>query len=711
MPGGARVSDNAVERNRITSLARYHANADQAKKVQKIYRERRQEERPFVGWDGEGYNAYAVSSDGTIEIEHRYMLFGASTGDYITGIDLDTADCLELILQTGEENPTAFNVGFAFEYDVNMILKNLPWRTLAILREQGHCRWKGPNGKRYRIEHVPHKWFKVSLKDGPSVRIYDVFGFFHCSYLSALDKHGIGSDSKRAKITAGKSARGSFTYSDIEEVTAYWSDEISLLPPLMDTVRAAAYGGGYRISEWHGPGALATYLLRDRGVINWHSKKNVPAEVKSAIRYAMAGGRFTPSLCGLYIGPIYTADINSAYIYACSLLPRLDRGCWIRYPADKVDPRNLARFGLYKIEFDAGSEQRTNARKACVPEPPYPLFHRSKNGVLRWPRRTQGWYWSPEAALVANSSHARILEAWVWDDDGSYPFRFVNDAYSRRLELQDQGDPIEKTYKWALASMYGAFARRVGWDKKTKKPPASHELAWAGFITSWCRAAVWNAAMDVYLRGKGKGLISIDTDGITSTVPFRESHLPNGVGKGLGQWKLEEWTGILQWQAGVYWLRDSEGKWKEPKSRGIPKGAIPFDTAYNALRSMDYSRRPFVHPYLSLYRTRFVGYQQALRGQFGKWRKWFREPVKVLLGGHPSGKAFHFPLACGACRASIAGNPPPDDSLDSLHVVTGTTPDDIHSWPHKLPWLEPQTSLPDDFTVDDFKPIVKDGDM
>src|SRR5215831_361834 len=171
MPGGARVSDNAVERNRITSLARYHANADQAKKVQKIYRERRQEERPFVGWDGEGYNAYAVSSDGTIEIEHRYMLFGASTGDYITGIDLDTADCLELILQTGEENPTAFNVGFAFEYDVNMILKNLPWRTLAILREQGHCRWKGPNGKRYRIEHVPHKWFKVSLKDGPSVLI------------------------------------------------------------------------------------------------------------------------------------------------------------------------------------------------------------------------------------------------------------------------------------------------------------------------------------------------------------------------------------------------------------------------------------------------------------------------------------------------------------------------------------------------------------
>lgn len=711
MPGGPRVSDNAIRHDRVTSLARYHANSDQAKKVQKAYREHQFDNREFIGWDGEGYNAWCVSSAGVIVAEHRYMLFGASNGDYITGISLDTADCLRLILDVERENDRAYHVGFAFEYDVNMILKDLPWRTLAVLREQGYCRWVDrKTGEKFRIEHVPHKWLRVSCK-GTSATIYDVFGFFHCSYLKALDKHEIGHPEKRGRISAGKSARGRFTYADIEAVTAYWADEISLLPPLMGEVRKAAYGGGYRISEWHGPGALATYLLRDMGVMKWHSKKNTPPEVKSATRYAYAGGRFTPSLCGLYLGTIYTADINSAYIYACSLLPRMDRGQWIRQPANSVDPGNLARFGLYKIEFDAGPERRANARKAYLPEPPYPLFHRDKTGVLRWPGRTQGWYWTPEAQLVANSPRARILEAWVWDDDGTYPFRFVNDAFARRLELQHQGNPIEKTYKWALAAMYGAFARRVGWDKKTRKSPPSHELAWAGYITSWCRANVWEPAIDVYLRGKGRGLISIDTDGVTSTVPFSPETLSNSVGENLGQWKLEEWTGILQWQNGIYWLRDSDGVWKEPKSRGIPKGSIPFEVAYKALQGMDYSRKPYVHPSISIQRTRFIGYGQALRNQFSRWRNWFTEPVKILMGGNPMGKAFHFPMLCGACRAAMAGNKPAEGSLEGLHTITGTSPSCLESYPHKLPWLEEQYEIPDETMTEEFRPIVKDGDM
>lgn len=711
MPGGPRVSDNAIRHDRITSLARYHANSGQAKKVQKAYRERRFEEREFIGWDGEGYNAWRAGTDG-LEAEHRYMLFGASTGDYITGLSLDTAKCLELILEVEQENPSAYHVGFAFEYDVNMILKDLPWRTLAVLKEQGYCRWKDPvSGRRFRIEHVPHKWFRVSGKGIGSATIYDVFGFFHCSYLSALGKYDVGSEAKRRRISAGKSARGMFTFADIESVADYWRAEISLLPPLMEEIRKAAYGGGYRISEWHGPGALASYLLREMSVNTWHSKKTTPPEVRSATRYAYAGGRFTPSLCGLYYGPVYTADRNSAYIYACSVLPRMDRGKWVRHNGNTVDGTKLPRFGIYHIEFDAGPERRANARKAFLPEPPYPLFHRSKDGVLRWPRRARGWYWTPEAQLVANSPRATILEAWVWNDDGTYPFRFVNDAFHRRLELQRQGNPVEKTYKWALASMYGAFARRVGWDKKLRKAPPSHELAWAGFITSHCRAAVWGPAIDVYIRGKGRGLISIDTDGITSTIPFRPKTLDNGVGENLGEWKLEEWTGILQWQNGIYWLRDSNGEWKEPKSRGIPKGTIPFEKAYEAVQRMDYSTRPFVHPSLSLQRTRFVGYGQALRGQFTKWRQWLTEPVKVLMGGNPMGKAFHFPLLCGACRAAMAGNKPAEGSLEGMHTITGTSPDALDSWPHKLPWLEEQSEIPDETTDPEFNLIVRDGDM
>src|SRR5690349_4869767 len=120
MPGGPRVSDSAVRHNRQSSAARYHVNRDQNKKVQKAYRELKFDTRPFIAWDGEGYDAYRVNSSGVIEIEHRYMLFGASTGDYITGISLGTAECLDLMLQVERENPNSYHVGFSFEYDDNM---------------------------------------------------------------------------------------------------------------------------------------------------------------------------------------------------------------------------------------------------------------------------------------------------------------------------------------------------------------------------------------------------------------------------------------------------------------------------------------------------------------------------------------------------------------------------------------------------------------
>lgn len=705
-----RISEKAVNRDRVSSLARYHRNKDQAQKVQKAYRDKRFSTREFIGWDGEGYNAYAVDSSGAIEIEHRYMLFGASTGDYIQGINLSTDDCLQLMLQVERDYPDAYHVGFSFEYDVNMILKDMHWRGLAILKECGHARWRATDtAPRMRIEHVPHKWFRVSSK-GVSATIFDCFGFFHCGYLAALKKYGIGDKATLANIEAGKAARGHFTYADVDQVKDYFMDELSLLPALMCSIRNAVYDGGYRISEWHGPGALAAYLLRERGAIKWHSRKTTPVEVKYAIRAAYAGGRFTESLCGIYIGDIYTADINSAYVYACSLLPRMDKGKWVRQNPNAIDSGDLPRFGLYYIEFDYGPEVADTAAKTGLPEPPYPLFHRSSDGILRWPRKTKGWYWSPEAKLVLGTRYARVLEAWVFNDDGTHPFQFVNDAYDRRVILQHAENPAEKAYKWALAAMYGAMARRVGWDRKTRKPPASHELAWAGFITSWCRASVWEPAFRAWYIGKSRGLISIDTDGITATVPFDPETLPNGVGEGLGQWKLEKWTGILQWQNGIYWLRDSDGEWKDPKSRGIPKGSIPFDAALSALEKMDYKSRPFVHPKITLSRTRFIGYRQALNGQLKRWRAWLTEPVEIIMGGAPTGKAFHFFARCRKCCGKDRKQFTIND-VRNLHTITNTPPKQHISAPHKLPWLEDQPSLPDGFIADEFKYIVRDEDI
>lgn len=669
-------SPAALERNR--ELQRKRNETNNAKRIRTkhgriltdIDRARMLESRPFIGWDGEGYDAYRVNSLGDVEAEHRYMLFGASTGQYVSGMNLSTLECLDLMMFVRRANPDAFHIGFSFEYDVNMILKDLPSRYMAMLTDVGKVRWKG-----YTIKHVPHKQFQVT-RDGITITIYDVFGFFHTSYIRALGKFNIGKKDEMDRISRGKAGRGSFTYDKLAEVISYWSYEISLLPPLMDEIRKACYDAGFYIHQWHGPGALASYALRQHGVNKWHSK-NTPKPIQIARRLAYAGGRFQDWQSGSYDGPVYTADINSAYAFAVAHLPRLDKGHWRRIDCDKIrSPSDVPPFALLYIRYDA----RTQSKKARTDGIPFPLFHRDSKGNLTWPPSVENWYWSPEARTVAGSRYAKFIEGWEFVSDGSRPFRdLVNGAYERRLQLQHSGNYAERGYKWFLASIYGQFAQRVGWDRNMRTAPRSHCLEWAGYITSYCRASVYMAACDIAKQG---GLISIDTDGVTSTIPFDVQKLSGGVGEKLGEWKLEFFSGILHWQNGIYWLRTMDGKWEDPKTRGIPRGSIGYDSARHSLQSNMVGCKVDTKCAINLSRTRFIGYRQSISGDWNKWRKWTKESVAVQFGGN--GKGRHIPMMCAKCRGVS-----PAYRNAQMHRIIHLWPTDTQSHPHRLPWLAP----------------------
>ena len=629
------------------------------------------ESRPFIAWDGEGYRAFVSSANGEQDIQHRYMLFGCSTGEYTEGIDLRTQEILELLLYVRSKYPDAFNVGFSFEYDVNMILRDLEPRYLVMLRTTTKVTWRG-----YRIKHVPHKYFSVS-KDDTTITIYDVFGFFHQSYLGSLGKFNIGTPEQLERIGAGKDNRSNFTWSQREDVRRYWAEEISLFPPLMDKLRESCYDAGFFITQWHGPGALARYALQKYHVYDWQSRdENVPREVRIARRLAYAGGRFQAWKCGPYDSDVYTADINSAYAFACSKLPRLDNGHWEKRDCGSIrNHRDIAEFALYHIRFDA-REMEQEARTKGIP---FPLFHRDKKHNLTWPPFVDNWYWSPEAKLVAGSKYAEFVEAWEYVSDGTYPFDFVEGAYSRRLQLQHDGNYAEKAYKWFLASIYGQFAQRVGWDRNRRKPPHSHCLEWAGYITSYCRSYVYLAAVDVAQRG---GLVSIDTDGVTSIVPFRSHKLPNGIGDALGQWKLEHFSGMLYWQNGIYWFRNMDREWEKPKSRGIPRGSISFSQANNCLANNMVGRMVEQKTAVRVHRNRFIGYHQAIQHQWYNWRRWKEESIEIQFGG--SGKGRHVSKLCAYCRGVS-----PAYMHARMHGVIHFWPNTMVSEPHELPWLKP----------------------
>ncbi len=583
-------------------------------------------DRPFIFWDGEGPR------------DAGYALLGNSLGYEICNPYLTTASCLDLFLDCAADNPTSIHVGYGFNYDVSMIVHDLPWRCLNALKVYNRTVWRD-----YELEHIPGKWFRVR-RDDVAVQVFDIFSFFQCSYVTALQEHGIGELDDIRAIAADKARRDQFVWAEIDQIKKYWRLELKYGPVLAETLRESFLGAGYDLRSWHGPGALARAALGRHSV--YKAMAPSPVEVQIAARYAFAGGRFEMFRGGHIQGKVYNADIRSAYPGYARNLPNLVRGQWRR--TRDFQP---GRFGVYRIEYD--SKDRDPLRV-------HPLFRRDKNGTVCWPNHVQGWYWSPEAETVAGRDDATILEGWVFDEDDEKdrPFAWIEEYYRRRALLKRQGNPLQLTYKLILNSVYGQLAQRSGWDRKKREAPRSHQLEWAGYITSACRASVYRTA-----KKCGDKLTSIDTDGVHAMAPVEVQAAPE-----LGGWELSEYDDGIFWQSGIYSLKTGDG-WVKGKTRGIPKGAYQAEDLIECMRRNEPLR---------LNVNTFIGYGLALNGQRNNINTWVKEPQEIIFGGR--GKRYHnVPYYCerGKC---------PGDGIH--HFIP--QPDfggDFQSYPHYLPWL------------------------
>lgn len=592
-------------------------------------------DRPFVAWDGEGPR------------DAGYALFGSSEGDEICHPYLHTEECLNLILDRERECPDAIHIWFGSNYDVSMILRDCSWSHLAALKYWTKTVWHG-----YAIEHIPHKWLSIS-KDGIRAKLYDIASFFGGSYVKALQDMRIGSDSEIAHLTSEKARRAEFLYAEIAEIREYWRLELRLMPALADKLRDTFCDAGFDVTSWHGPGALATMAMRRHHVRD--AMCHTPVSVRAAARYAFAGGRFELLRGGWIRRPVRNADIHSAYPGFARDLPDLTKGKW--RAGQYYEP---GKFAVYRIRYKA------------VPAlmRPYPLFRRLRNGEVIWSHECEGWYWGPEAELVADDPDAEFLEAHVFDEDNSAnrPFAWLAEYYTRRQYLKSIGSPLELTFKLIINSVYGQLAQRTGWNKGKRTAPRSHQLEWAGYITSACRAAVYKAAISC-----GATLISIDTDGVYAYGDDNFSDLDRG--DGLGQWEVTDYSEGIFWQSGIYALRRGDA-WEKAKTRGIPKGKYTADELIAAVESGEA---------LHLRKKNFIGYGLALNGQYDKLNTWEEVPHEVIFGGQ--GKRYHnTALWCGkrGCQ--------PDSEGHVVHEfiprpVRWSPADTIKSEPHYLPWL------------------------
>jgi hypothetical protein len=609
-------------------------------------------ERPFIVWDGEGPR------------DTGYSLLGNSEGDTLCYPKLRTEDCLQLFLKSASAHPQAINTSYGFGYDISNVLWELPWRHLSALRKFGRTVWED-----YQLEHIPHKWFKV--KQGKtSLKIYDVLGFFQTGLVEALETWKVGPFSQTSVtgtvsmstvpsvdvlrdmpeseiVRLFKSLRSVFTWADIESVHWYMNLELKYTKLMIEMLRQTFLDAGYLPKSWHGPAALAREAFTKHKV--YDALAETPVEVRMASQFAFFGGRFETFFAGRAGKKVYVADINSAYPYYASQLPNLAAGTWRR--GKEFEP---GKFAVYYIDYRA----KPDAWR------PYPLPHRDKDHNVVFPHRTSGWYWSPEAELVADDPDATFREGWIFDevDDGCRPFAWLSEYYRRRQLLKRIGNPAQLTFKYVINSAYGVLAQRAGWDRKKRRPPRTHQLEYAGYITSACRAAVYRQASHL-----GRNLVSIDTDGITSLVPFDDLVSSDEI----GGWELKEYDDGVFWQSGIYCLRRGD-KWPANKMRGIPQGSYSPD---DLIRCMETGEA------LRLTRRVFYGYGLALQVGREKNNTWEELPVEYVFGG--TGKRQHV-TPRGKCTKECDGS---HHRLALPPVYMGAT-GPCDSKPHQLPWLE-----------------------
>jgi hypothetical protein len=617
-----------------------------------------QNARPFVGCDGEGSRDAAGRSS--------YVLFRMGTRELCRdGARLTTPELLAFIL----DHPSADDilVGFFFEYDVSNILfdvssardplkPTLPSQIEKILQVDLKAAAGDPNpyqfggwtrlnfagyppiGVKYlprnqievcRLAWAPRKvkgvirfgWRSVA---GSIRRIYDVQGFFQCSFLKALELWGVGVE-HHAKIAEMKQARSEFAGLD-REVRDYCAIECRLLAEMMEAFRLQCLATGMVPATWNGAGKIASALLKAHKALTYKRLLEItPPAVLDLAHAAYYGGRFETPWIGR-IPETWEHDIGSAYPAAMLDLPCLEHGRWIETPPDQFDELN----GVF-------------VARVAYRHPPKQFLcglpHRSKQGRLSWPREGNGVYWGCEIRSAQRlGAQIAFKGGWRFEpgcDCQASPF--IRTLYEFRAQMKGgkgaRGVPI----KLGLASMYGKKAQRIG--KPTYASPID-----AGLITAITRAKINDA---IVKAGDPRRVAMIATDGIyTVEGPIAGLDL----GEGLGQWEAKRFPSLFIVRPGLYWPPGEAGSPasnRKFKTRGLsPKFFEPLIPAFERAweRWLDDGASPFGVPIVPVPIRTFIGVRLALRlkrpelncqwiERDGKAREGFGEfsPIKVTF--------------------------------------------------------------------------------
>ena len=588
-------------------------------------RSKAQEDRPFIGCDGEGC--------GTDEHGRQlYTLFRMGERElFADGRHLRTEELLQFIC---DQPRGSILVGFAFGYDVTMILRDLPeaqQRKLFLPKvfAEGHSPFVWY--KYFNIDYLPRQYLKVSRvkiergQDGAERRIpikgsqriiYETFGFFQKSFLKVIEEFEVGTLAQREEIRIEKDRRSSFS-SITDRERQYCALECEFLAELMEKLRGYCHAAGIVPRTWSGAGKLAAALHKLHETPKGAEIRDlVPREVHDLANMAYYGGRFEITRVGKIKEKVYEYDIRSAYPDAMRRLPCLVHGEW-RF-ADAKEIREVAanvggRYGTDPI-FVAGCTFKPANKKGPVP-PLGGLPVRSKEGHLYWPSQGGGVYWSCEIASAERLGYAISYKSgYIYRKCcDCHPFDWVENLYEYRKSIGGSGPgyPI----KLGINSLYGKLAQRKG-------NGSYNNMIWAGLITAMTRTKLNDA-----IALNPDRIVMVATDAVYSL-----DRLGLPCGDALGDWEDVELPGLFIVQPGLYWCPARRKK----KSRGLSgkffeqvnpatgsQMTVDFEQAWDRYHEFENSKIEVEFPKVAVPVPGFTGLKLAVsRGKpetAGRW--------------------------------------------------------------------------------------------
>jgi hypothetical protein len=502
--------------------------------------------KPFIGCDGEGAGVDSLG-------RQNYLLFRCGEDELFTGAPLTTHEILSFLCDCDADG---IYVGFAFGYDVTMILRDVPASQQAKLfapKEFGPGKSRFVWYREFDIEYLPKQYFRVRKvkvvrneqgeesrvpSKGSTRTIFETFGFFQQSFVKAISAFSCGTESERASIAASKARRAEFSEIAQEE-REYCALECRLLSELMSKLREYCYAAGIKPKQWSGAGKLASAMHAKYGTqTKPEPTESLPQGVLDYAQMAYYGGRFEITRTGLIGSTVHEYDIRSAFPDAMRQLPCLLHGSWVPFEKNAC-PREGGSTYIAAVTFNHPDQ---GPGQLCG------MPVRSKTGHLYWPLQGSGIYWSCEIeAAKALGANVTVKGGWIYRSNCDCElFGWVEQQYDYRRSIGSSGPgyPI----KLGINALYGKLAQRKGNGKYTN-------MIHAGLITARTRAKLMHA-----IAQAPGDIVMVATDAVYSLPPLA---LP--VGERLGEWEYQELSDLFIVQPGLYWSPDR----RKRKSRGL----------------------------------------------------------------------------------------------------------------------------------------------